>query len=128
MVEKNYGYTGPGATSGGVTTLPGLSRIDLGANDQGNVIWTSAERIPSLITKASLANGLIYTYSKDPRPGTTDAWYFTAIDFNTGRTVYKQLAGTGLLDNNHYSGLHLGPDGTIYVGVGGGVVALRDGG
>jgi hypothetical protein len=127
VVENNYGYNGPGATSGGLTTFPGLSRIDLAANGQGSVIWTSAERVPSLITKASLANGLIYTYTKDPGPGTTDAWYFTAIDFNTGRTVYKQLAGTGLLYNNHYSGLHLGPDGTIYVGVGGGVVALRDG-
>jgi hypothetical protein len=38
-----------------------------------------------------------------------------------------RLAGTGILYNNHYAGLHLGPNGTIYVGVGGGVVALRDG-
>lgn len=73
------------------------------------------------------ANGLIYTNTKDPGPGTTDACYFTAIDFRTGETVWKQLAGTGLLYNNHYSGLHLSPNGTIYVGVGGGVVALRDG-
>lgn len=127
IVENNYGYSGPDATSGGRATMPGLTRIDLDANGHGTVVWTSTERVPSLVTKASLANGLIYTYTKDPGPGTTDAWYFTAIDFRTGETVWKQLAGTGLLYNNHYSGLHLGPNRTIYVGVGGGVVALRDG-
>lgn len=126
VVENNYGYFSHVATTGGGTTTPGLTRIDLDATGHGSVVWTSAERIPSLVTKASLATGLIYTYTKDPGPGTTDAWYFTAIDFHTGRTVWKQLAGTGLLYNNHYAGLHLGPDGTIYVGVGGGVVALRD--
>jgi outer membrane protein assembly factor BamB len=126
IVENNYGYSGPEATSGGRATTAGLARIDLDANGHGHVVWTSTERVPSLVTKASLANGLIYTYTKDPGPGTTDAWYFTAIDFSTGRTVWKRLAGTGLLYNNHYSGLHLGRDGAIYVGVGGGVVSLRD--
>jgi hypothetical protein len=126
VVENNYGYFGPGATSGGQSSVHGLARIDLDASGRGSVVWTSEERVPSLITKASLATGLIYTYTKAPGPGTTDAWYFTAIDFRTGRTVWKRLAGTGLLYNNHYSGLHLGPDGTIYVGVGGGIVALRD--
>jgi hypothetical protein len=128
IVENNYGYFGPGATSRGQSTVAGLARIDLDESGQGNIVWTSSERVPSLVTKASLATGLIYTYTKSPGPGTTDAWYFTAIDFHTGRTVWKQLAGTGLLYNNHYAGLHLSPDGTIYVGVGGGVVALRDDG
>jgi hypothetical protein len=126
VVENNYGYYGAGATTGGQATVLGVSRVDIAGSGQGAVVWTSAERVPSLITKASLATGLIYTYTKDPGPGTTDAWYFTAIDFHSGRTVWKRLAGTGMLYNNHYAGLHLGPDGTIYVGVGGGVVALRD--
>ena len=50
-----------------------------------------------------------------------------AIDFRTGRTVYKQLAGSGLGFNNNYAPVTLGPDGTAYVGVLGGLVALRDG-
>ena len=74
----------------------------------------------------SLASGLIYTYTKDQGPGKTDAWYFTAIDFWSGETVFKQLAGTGVLYNNHYAPLYLGPDGTAYVGVNGGLVAIRD--
>jgi hypothetical protein len=127
VVENNYGYSSYEVTTGGRSTTPGLARIDLDGNGHGSVVWTSDERVPSLVTKASLATGLIYTYTKDPGPGTTDAWYFTAIDFHTGKTVWKRLAGTGILYNNHYAGLHLGPNGTIYVGVGGGVVALRDG-
>jgi len=37
-------------------------------------------------------------------PGRTNAWYFTAIDFETGKTAYKTLTG----------------------GVAGGLVAVRD--
>jgi outer membrane protein assembly factor BamB len=126
IVENNYGYFGPAATSGGQATTPGLTRIDVDEGG-GHVVWTSAERVPSVVTKASLANGLIYTYTKDAGPGTTDAWYLTAIDFHTGRTVFRQLAGTGILYNNHYAAIYLGPDGTVYIGVLGGVVAIRDG-
>ena len=46
----------------------------------------------------------------------TDPWYFTAIDFETGETVRKILAGLGVLRSNHYAGAYLGPDGTLYVG------------
>jgi hypothetical protein len=81
----------------------------------------------------SLANGLIYTYTKDPNscsiPGScfTAAWYLTAIDFASGATVFKRLGGTGLFYNNHYSGVYLGPDQkTAYVGVIGGLIAIRD--
>ncbi len=52
------------------------------------------------------------------------AWYLTALDFRTGRTVYRRLAGTGFAFNNNYAPVTLGPDGTAYVGVLGGVVAL----
>ena len=75
----------------------------------------------------SLETGLIYTYTKPKGPATTDPWYFTAIDFETGETVWKELAGNGSLYNNHYAGAYIGPDGTLYVGVLGGIVAVRNG-
>ena len=79
--------------------------------------------------KLSLANGLIYTYTKDPGPA--DPWYWTAIDFRTGRTVYKQLAGTGVGYNNNYAGIALDDSDPAhpseYVGTLGGIVAMRDG-
>jgi hypothetical protein len=59
-----------------------------------------------------LANGLVCTYTRPPRGDGIDAWYLTALDFRTGRTVYRRLAGTGLGFNNNYAPVTLGPDGT----------------
>jgi len=135
IVENNYGYTGPEATILNRATTPGITRIDLNADQSGcNTVWTNnQESIPSVVSQMSLANGLIYTYTKDanscstPGPCYTAAWYLTAIDFASGDTVFKRLGGTGLFYNNHYSGVYLGPDQkTAYVGVIGGLIAIRD--
>jgi hypothetical protein len=125
VVENNYGYSGPAAAQNGKTTTPGLERIDLGAGGCHKV-WHSSETSPSAVAKLSLANGIVYTYTKDARDDGEDGWYLTAIDFATGRTLWKALGGEGLGHNNNYAPVTLGPDGTAYVGVLGGLVALRD--
>jgi hypothetical protein len=127
IVENNFGYKDPTKdTTHGRTTKPGIARIDV-ENGVCQTVWTNESiSIPTLISKMSLANGLIYTYTKPKGPATTDPWYFTAIDFHTGETLWKALAGIGILYNNHYAGAYLGPDGTLYVGVLGGIVAMRD--
>jgi hypothetical protein len=126
IAENNYGYSGPTATENGGSTAPGLERVDVGS-DGCHKVWHSEERAPSVVPKISLGAGLVYTYTKEPRTDGKDAWYFTALDFRTGRTVYKRLAGEGLGFNNNYAPVTLGPDGSAYVGVLGGLVALRDG-
>ena len=135
IVENNYGYSGPEATILNRATTPGITRIDLNADQSGcNIVWTNnQERVPSVVSQMSLANGLIYTYTKDPDsctfpgPCYTAAWYLTAIDFASGQTVFKRLGGTGIFYNNHYSAVYLGPDQkTAYVGVIGGIIAIRD--
>jgi hypothetical protein len=127
VVENNYGYSGPAATQGGKTTSPGLERVDLDAGGGCHSVWRSAEHAPSVVPKLSAANGLVYTYTKDPQPhSSADAWYLTALDFASGRTVYKRLGGEGVGHNNNYAPVTLGPDGTAYVGVLGGLIALRD--
>ena len=122
VVENNYGYSGPPATQGGKTTSPGLERVDLDAGGGCHTAWRSAERAPSVVPKLSARNGLVYTYTKDPQPSNADAWYLTALDFASGRTVYKRLGGEGLGFNNNYAPVTLGPDGTAYVGTLGGLV------
>ena len=92
-----------------------------------HLTWTSDERAPSVVPKLSLANGLVYTYTKPPRSDGGDPWYFTALDFRTGATVYKRLSGNGLGFNNNYAPVTLGPDGAAYVGVLGGVTRFADG-
>ena len=128
VAENNYGYSSPLATENGASTAPGLERVDIASSGSGcRTVWHSDERAPSVVPKVSLAAGLVYTYTKEPRADGKDAWYFTALDFRSGRTVFKRLAGEGLGFNNNYAPVTLGPDGTAYVGVLGGLVALRDG-
>jgi hypothetical protein len=43
------------------------------------------------------------------------------------KTRFKAYAGSGLAFNNNYAGIAIGRDGTAYLGVIGGIVALRDG-
>jgi hypothetical protein len=128
IAENNYGYSSPTDVTGGKLTAPGFVRVDLNRGGRGcHRVWTSyAERAPTAVSKLSLATGLIYTYTKDP--GSSDPWYWTAIDFRTGKTVYKVLAGTGSVGyNNNYAGIALGRAGAEYLGVLGGLISLRDG-
>jgi hypothetical protein len=127
VAENNYGYTGPTATMDGNTTSPGIERVDLDRDGRGcTSIWRSPEIAPSVVPKVSLETGLLYTYTKPPRDDDADAWYFTALDFCTGRTAYRRLAGMGFGFNNNFAPVTLGPDGSAYVGVIGGLVRLAD--
>ena len=126
VVENNYGYTGPTSVMNGATTTPGFERVDVNRTGTGcTTIWRNTQlAAPSVVPKLSLASGLVYTYTKPQDPN--DPWYFTAIDFRNGATVYRRLAGTGLGFNNNFAPVSLGPDGTAYVGALGGLVMLRD--
>jgi hypothetical protein len=86
-------------------------------------VWTNTSvAAPTVVPKLSLANGLIYTYTKPE--GGEDPWYWTALDFRTGKAVWSRLAGTGALYNNNYAGIALSPAGGAYLGVLGGIVSL----
>ncbi|MFJ9371230.1 hypothetical protein ACIRRA_43455 [Nocardia sp. NPDC101769] len=126
VIENNYGYTGPQATLGGRDTAPGFARIDIDDNGTGcHTAWTNTTTAaPSVVSQLSTATGLIYTYTKGSQ--VTDPWYWTALDFRTGKVVWQRLAGAGPLYNNNYAGIALGPDGAAYVGTLGGMVAIRD--
>ncbi len=128
IVENNYGYASQTVTDRGHTITPGITRIDMDADGTCHTVWTNERvNIPSVVTKMSLANGLIYSYTKPFQDDGISPWYFTAIDFRTGEVAWSQLAGTGQLYNNHYAPVYLGPDGTLYSGVLGGIVAMKDG-
>jgi hypothetical protein len=128
VVENNYGYSGPSATQNGATTAPGLARVDIDASGHGcHTVWTNnQEHAPSVVPKLSLGTGLVYTYTKDPRPDRADAWYFTVLSFRTGQTLWKRLGGEGLGHNNNYAPITIGPDSSMYLGVLGGLVMIRD--
>jgi hypothetical protein len=128
-VENNYGYQDPFGPNTGALTTPGLARIDVRRNGRGcRTVWTNtAERVPSVVSKLSTRTGLIYTYTRDPDPLGGQPYFWTAISARTGATAFKLYAGSGLGFNNNYAGLAIGRTGTAYLGVTGGLVALRDG-
>jgi hypothetical protein len=91
-------------------------------------VWTNhTERAPTVVPKLSTKTGLIYAYTQDADPIAGRRWSWVAISFRTGKMAWKQLAGTGALYTNNYAGLAIGPKGWLYLGVFGGIVALRDG-
>jgi len=127
VVTNNFGYRGPVGSVLGSITAPGITRVDVDADGRGcHVVWANDdERSPSAVPKLSLANGLVYVVTRDRR-GIVDSWYLTALDFRTGEVVFEQRYGTGLGHNVNYAPISLGPDGTAYVGVLGGLVRIAD--
>ncbi len=149
IVENNYGYTGPeqmppsGTPSRNTpTTEPGVTRVDVDYENGGcRTTWSNTQvRVPTSVSKVSTATGLVYVYEhpsaeevrytsgQEPATGPEDPWYLTALDARDGHRVWSALTGTGLGYNNNYAPITLGPDGTAYVGVLGGLIAVRDGG
>lgn len=133
IVENNYGYENfLTSTTLGRSTVGGVTRIDVTLDGDGDCIdsgvaWESDEISCTPVPKMSLANGLVYLYTKDPCPWGLNWWYFTAVDFATGETVYRVLTGTGLGYNNNWAPITLGPNGgTAYVGTLAGMISIRD--
>ena len=128
IVENNYGYQDPFGPNAGAVTEPGFARVDLKKNGEScKLKWTNGDaRGPSVVPKLSTKTGLIYTYTRPPDPA-AQGYYWTAIDWRKGKTVWSQYAGSGLNYNNNYAGIAIGSNGTAYLGVIGGIVALRDG-
>lgn len=124
FVENNYGYNLLTATNGRASE-PGMTRIDI-AEDGSHceVVWENIEvRIPSVVSKGS-TEGVLVSYTRDESIWGIDAWYFTALDANTGEIMWRVRSGSGPMVNNHYAATYLGLDGAIYTGATGGIVAL----
>jgi outer membrane protein assembly factor BamB len=143
IAENNNGYAGPLAGVPGRTadTTPGLARVDVDYEHGGcHLAWeNTTARIPTLVSKVSLATGLVYGYTHpaaDELPMTLrlslpladllapDAWFLTAFDARTGAQVWSRFVGNGLGYNNNYAPVTLRPDGTAYVGTLGGLVRV----
>jgi hypothetical protein len=129
FVENNYGYQDPFGPSSGALTTPGFARVTVRAGGRGCLtLWTNRDvRAPTVVPKLSTRTGLIYTYTREPAPLLEQPYFWTAISARTGAVVWKVYAGSGLGFNNNYAGLALAGDGTAYLGVTGGIIALRDG-
>ena len=125
VVQNHHGYGGPLSTALGRTTAGGLARVDPAEGDC-TVTWTSDLVAPSGAPRVSLPSGLVYAYTKRHSWLGVNAWYLTALDLRTGRSVYAVRTGLGVLHDNHHGSIALGPDGSAYVPVLGGLVRVHD--
>ena len=83
---------------------------------------------PGLLSKGRLSRlRQVKANIKPKGPANTDPWYFTAIDFHTGETVYSKLIGTRMYYSPHYAVTYLGKGKTAYGGVIEGKVTIQDG-
>jgi hypothetical protein len=128
LIENNAGYTSAYEQKDWDNTAGGIMRIDIREDESGcDIVWHSPERAPSVVPKFSAGVGLAYFYTIEKQDDGQIAWYFTALDYATGETVYKVLTGIGTAFDNNWAPLTLGPDGTAYVGTSRGLVAIWDG-
>ena len=125
VVTNNHGYSSPRSTLLGFTSDPGIARVDL--VDTGCVVrWTSEAVAPSSGAAASWPNGLLYAWTKRPSVLGVSAWYLTAIDARTGRSMWSVRTGTGLMAGSDGSRIALAPDGSAWLGTLAGLVRVRD--
>jgi hypothetical protein len=121
FVENNYGYTKP-ADFIGQFSEPGMTRIDFHADGRNEIVWESKVVVPSVVSKVAWGNNMVYTYTKE-----ADGWYLTGLDINTGSKKFQTRAGGDEARyNNHYSGLAIGPNGSVYVGCVGGIIRFSE--
>jgi outer membrane protein assembly factor BamB len=78
-----------------------------------------------MVNKLS-ANGLLYYYSFEQQADGENAWYFLALDFATGKPVYKQFVGAGQPFDSNWGSPAIARDGTVYMGIFKGIFALGD--
>lgn len=141
IAENNYGYKLQALGLRQPDTEPGLVRVDVDYRRGGcSVRWNNTTaRIPSSVSKASLATGVVYGYThptaaevplRTPLPAgqlAPDAWYLTAFSIRTGKALWSRYVGSNSLYNNHYAAIGIGRDGAAYVGTLGGLVRVADG-
>ncbi len=107
---------------------PGVARVDINPNGNGcHLVWSNPTVENITAPKLSTKTGLIYLYARrvDPR-WQFYVWYWTAVDFRTGKTVWQRLAGTGRRYDFYLPNLAIGPKGIAYEDVFDGLLALRD--
>lgn len=124
MVENNYGdhlFPMPDAHAG-------IARVD--AIRQGDEryhceqVWQTREK-GIAGAKLALRSGLLYMYINDDSPAL--GGYFSAIDFDSGETVYRQHTGMGHGYNAWQGVLFLHPtSGALYTTTLFGIVMMQD--
>lgn len=120
-----------GASNNMTNVSAGFQRVNvtpqLGGGASCATAWNTKIRTkcPAVISTQS---GLVYTWTQSAALALQGEyeWYATAVDFVTGEITWRARAGAGGVFNDNYAPSELGPDGSLYQGVVGGIVRVKD--
>jgi hypothetical protein len=123
VVPNNGGFGGP--LSRAFTTNPGLEKHRVRPDRSGcDLVWANDTTFGNS-AQLSTRTGLIYGYGPDPDVP-QDAFYFTAVDWETGEEVFRLYTGNGRAFNPVLGQPHLHPDGYAFIGTLHGIVRIAD--
>jgi len=124
VIENNMGFKMVGDSS---RAEPGFARIDVRRDLSGcDLVWENYTVRAGTGAKLSLGTGLIYVHELLMNTGDVDAWYVTAIDFETGKRVWRKYVGSGQQWDNALLTMSIGPDGLLTSGTYAGLLSARD--
>lgn len=106
----------------------GMARVDVLPNGADcELVWENQVRVLGGGV-LSTETGLLYTYTQDSGLANKGLyeWYSEAVNWETGQTEWAVRTGAGGSYNSEAQGNVLLPDGTLYQGVLGGIVAIKD--
>lgn len=111
---------------------PGFARVDVEPQANGaakcGLRWDLSLRVKG-VSVMSTKSGLVYAYIQDPELALKGqyVWYVVAVDFATGKEVWRIRTGAGGNFNDGFQAMTLSPDGRVIQGVNGGVAVVSDG-
>jgi hypothetical protein len=127
ILENNSGYTNSMIQKSYSDVVGGVVRVDVREDESGcDKIWTNDLKVPSVVPKLSLGNGIAYFYSFDLLDNGDRLWSLVGLDFETGKEVIRIPTGTGEAFNNNWASIAIAPNGNTWVGTRKGVLNITE--
>jgi hypothetical protein len=127
ILENNSGYTNSMIQKSYSDVVGGVVRVDVREDESGcDKIWTNDLKVPSVVPKLSLGNGIAYFYSFDLLDNGDRLWSLVGLDFETGKEVIRIPTGTGEAFNNNWASIAIAPNGNTWVGTRNGVLNITE--
>ena len=131
VVQNDFGHV---YTGNALKTSPGIMRVDVREDRSGcDVVWHNETFLSQSLPRLSTETGLLYfyTFQKQAAEDFFGGWYLSAVDWETGESLWDRLIGRGtgsMIDtlSSVTAPIVLGPNGAAYAGIRTGVIMAKD--
>jgi len=127
ILENNSGYTNSMIQTNYEDVVGGVVRVDVRKDESGcDKIWTNDLKVPSVVPKLSLGNGIAYFYTFELLKNGDRLWSLVGLDFETGKEIIRIPTGTGEAFNNNWASIAIAPNGNTWIGTRKGVLNIKE--